>query len=132
MVMGKNASREYLITIRQRYSKAGKATKQAMLDECCRVCGYHRKYAIRLLNKRLDRGLPQARPKKPGPKKRYHHPLILEVLKQLWHIMNLPCSWRLKAAIPLWLPFYEQHYQQALPHEIRQRLLTISPATITG
>ena len=50
MVMGKNARREYLNAIRHRYQKADKATKKAMLDEFCRVCGYHRKYAIRLLN----------------------------------------------------------------------------------
>ncbi|MCK4579500.1 MAG: hypothetical protein KAU50_11980 [Candidatus Marinimicrobia bacterium] len=112
MVMGKNARREYLNAIRRRYKEADRVTQKAMLDECCQVCGYHRKYVIRVLNKRPDRGLPQARPKKPGPKKRYHHPLILEVLQQLWRVMNLPCSKRLKAAIPLWLPFYEKHFQQ--------------------
>jgi len=129
MVMGKNARREYLNAIRHRYQKADKATKKAMLDEFCRVCGYHRKYAIRLLNRRPDRGAHQER-KKPGPKKRYHHPLILEVLQQLWRVLNLPCSRRLKAAIPLWLPYYEQHFKKTLPDSIKQRLLTISPATI--
>jgi len=125
--MGKNARREYLNAIRHQYSKADKATKQAMLDECCQVCGYHRKYAIRLLNKKPG---PRTRGKRSGPKKRYHHPLILKVLQQLWRVMNLPCSRRLKAAIPLWLPFYEQHFHKVLPEDIKQRLLAVSPATI--
>ncbi len=128
--MGKNAKREYLNAIRPRYKKADKAAKKAILDEFCRVCGYHRKYAIRLLNRRPDRGAPLAQRKKPGPKKRYHHPLILEVMQQLWRVLNLPCSRRLKAAIPLWLPYYEQHFKKALPDSIKQRLLSISPATI--
>ncbi len=145
MVMGKNARREpgrttrreYLNAIRPRYKKADKAAKKAILDEFCRVCGYHRKsewipsgYAIRLLNQVPDRGSLQVQRKKPGPKKRYHHPLILEVLQRLWRVLNLPCSRRLKAAIPLWLPYYEQHFQRTLPDSIKQRLLTISPATI--
>ncbi len=57
--MGKNAKREYLNAIRPRYKKADKAAKKTILDEFCRVCGYHRKYAIRLLNKRPDRGAPR-------------------------------------------------------------------------
>ncbi len=32
--------------------------------------------------------------------------------------------------VPLWLPYYEQHFQRTLPDSIKQRLLTISPATI--
>ncbi len=44
MVMGKNARREYLNAIRRRYKEADRMTKKAMLDECCQVCGYHRKY----------------------------------------------------------------------------------------
>ena len=99
--MGENARREYLNAIRPRYKKADKAAKKAILDEFCRVCGYHRKYAIRLLNQVPDRGSLQVQRKKPEPKKRYHHPLILEVLLQLWRVLNLPCSRRLKAAIPL-------------------------------
>jgi hypothetical protein len=41
---------EYLTAIRERYQRASKHDKTMILDECCIVCGYHRKYAIRLLN----------------------------------------------------------------------------------
>jgi hypothetical protein len=40
---------DYLEAIRKRYRKSEKVKKQAILDEFCEVCGYNRKYAIRLL-----------------------------------------------------------------------------------
>ena len=40
---------DYFKAIYHRYQKAPKALKQTILDEFCRVCGYHRKYAIRKL-----------------------------------------------------------------------------------
>jgi hypothetical protein len=48
------------------------------------------------------------------------------VLNTLWRAANLPCSKRLKAIIPLWLPFVEFE----LPEEIEHHLYTISAATI--
>lgn len=39
------------------------------------------------------------------------------------------CAKRLKVAIPLWLPHYDQHYEP-LSQQLRDRLLSISPATI--
>jgi hypothetical protein len=47
--MGSAAKREYLKEIKPRYQCTGKREKGRILDEFCRVCGYHRKYAIRLL-----------------------------------------------------------------------------------
>ncbi len=48
--------RTYLDTIRARYKNAPKKTKKNILDEFCVNCGYSRKYAIRVLNNRLDEG----------------------------------------------------------------------------
>ena len=50
--MVKSARREYLEAIRKRYRKARKKDKKPILDEFCANCGYHRKYAIRLLGLR--------------------------------------------------------------------------------
>src|SRR6059036_2414220 len=41
---------EYLKAIYGRYQQARRSTKRQILDECCRVTGYHRKHAVRLLN----------------------------------------------------------------------------------
>lgn len=124
--MSAKSKYEYLTAIRERYQQASKKDKTMILDEFCTVCGYHRKYAIRLLNAPhvADRARNLSR---RGRKKVYTAPVIVEVLRDLWIMTNLPCSKRLKAIVPLWLPFYQQ---RSLTAELRQQLLTISPATI--
>lgn len=42
--------REYLRAIHPRHRQAGRAVKGQTLDEFCKVTGYHRKDAMRLLN----------------------------------------------------------------------------------
>jgi len=127
--MGTKSKKEYLEAIRSRYLLSDKKTKTVILNEFCSTCGYNRKYAIRLLNH--SEPLVRVRlKKKPGRPRKYQHPEILTVLKQLWTLLNLPCSRRLKAAIPLWLPYYESHYGTSLSVEIKRLLLSISPATI--
>lgn len=119
--MGIEARREYLKAIRARYQKATKGQKGAILNEFCEICGYSRKYAIRVLK------LPdESRLRKPGPKPIYPAEVVRH-LKVLWIATNQICSKRLKAAIPLWLV----HYQDSgLTAEHRELLLKISPATI--
>ena len=45
------SQRDYLESIRQRYRQAPRKMTGLILDEFCATCGYHRKYAIRLLRK---------------------------------------------------------------------------------
>ena len=87
------------------------------------MCGYCRKYAIQLLNRQ-----PRKRRRKPGPKSQYDAP-VLETLKALWLLSEQMCSKRLKAALPIWLPFYEQAHGPLDPL-VRQKLLRISPAAM--
>ena len=49
--MSLSERKSYLIAIKRRYLEASKSDKKTILDEFCNVCGYNRKYAIRLLNK---------------------------------------------------------------------------------
>ncbi|MEK6526131.1 MAG: hypothetical protein AABZ22_04600 [Nitrospirota bacterium] len=48
--MARRSKREYVQSIYHRYQQAGRAEKTTILTEFTQVCGYHRKYAIRLLN----------------------------------------------------------------------------------
>ena len=123
--MSPKERKSYLIAIKRRYLKASKTAKQIILDEFCHVCSYNRKYAIRLLNKRNN--FPPKR--KPGRKSRYDSPNFVSALKRIWFASDQMCSKRLKAVIPLWLPFYKLHYGE-LAHENYQALLDISPASI--
>jgi len=121
--MSPQAKWEYLEAIRGRYRSSGRRDKGLILDEFCAVCGYSRKYAVRL----LSRGRPRRR-NRPGPPRRYG-PEVVTVLKRIWLAAEQMCSKRLKAALPLWLPHYERKYG-ALPEATRQRVLALSPATM--
>lgn len=118
------SKRDYLQAIRTRYRTAPKDTKSTILDEFCTICGYNRKYAIRRLNKK-----PTQRQRKPGPQPQYRDTSVLQPLKRIWFATDQMCSKKLPAAIPLWLPFYEQEYG-ALDAGIKTKLLAISPSTI--
>jgi len=48
--LGHKTKWEYFRAVYERYHKAGREAKQMMLSEFCLNTGYHRKYAIRLLN----------------------------------------------------------------------------------
>ena len=122
--MGENSRREYLAAIKERYLQAPREEKGVILREFCKVCDYHRKHAIRLLNQRKME--PRRR---PGRKAVYHSMELLRVLKRIWLSTDQMCSKRLVAAIPLWLPFYEEA-DKRLSDEVRTKLLSISAATI--
>ena len=99
--MGKNERQAYLKAIRLRYRRARKKIKVTILNEFCSVCGYNRKYAIRLLNHR-----PKTRKKRcTGPKPIYASAELLIALKRIWFASDQMCSKKLKAAIPLWPHF---------------------------
>ena len=107
-VGGKNyespIQKEYLLAVVKRYKKGTKAQKSLILDEFCATTGYHRKHAIRLL--RGFKRFTKPHPKPRGPKPVYDSPELLNALKKIWLAANLPCSPRLKVALPLWLPGY--------------------------
>jgi len=121
------AKMEYLETIYLRYKRAGKKEKSTILNEFCQNCKYHRKHAIRVLNnfKRFTKPIP----KKTGAPSMYNKASIIEPLKRIWLASNLPCSKRLKAVIPLWLPYYAEEFKP-LSLESVKALRKISPPTI--
>jgi hypothetical protein len=123
--MSNTSRHEYLETIQPRYKKASKTEKNKILDEFCRVCGYNRKYAIRLLNEKSPPKCDWEK-KKRGPRSKYNHPDLIEVLTKIWIATNLPCSKRLKIILPIWLPHYPYH----ITEKVKESLLDISPATI--
>lgn len=120
--MVNRSKKEYLETIRRRYAGAGRKYKTKILDEFCEICGYHRKHAIRLLNRQ-----PPKQRRRTGPRP-FYGDAVREVLKDLWLLMNRPCSKLLRAGIPLWLPYYEQ--TSSVSRSIHKKLLCVSPASI--
>ena len=123
--MSLSAKREALARIHGRYGRAGRPHKTRILEEFCATCGYHRKAALRLLN----RPLRTAPPKRSGPKLTYDPLEVLPVLKALWLASDQLCSKLLKAALPQWLEHHERR-TTSLPEALRKLLLKISPAQI--
>ena len=123
--MGGKSRWDYLKAIYSRYKKVSKPLRAKILDEFCQVCGYNRKYAIRLLN--------GPAPQKPegtisqGRRPTYGAKVILS-LTAIWEAAGYPCSARLKALLPLWLPWAIKRL--AISAQVQNQLLSISPATI--
>lgn len=82
-------------------------------------------YPKNQLNTPLGKKVPDGR----GRKKIYEPETLLAPLKQVWFATDQMCGKRLKAAIPIWLPFYELTYG-ALNNHIQTQLLAMSEATI--
>jgi hypothetical protein len=125
--MSPRSKREYTEAIHKRYKHASRSEKKIILDEFCATTGYHRKYAIVILKgfKRFRKPVRKRR----GPKPKYKRDEIIKPLKTIWLAANLPCSKRLKAILPLWLPGYTQRFG-ILPLDVVQALRHISHATI--
>ncbi|MDR7542702.1 MAG: hypothetical protein QN120_00450 [Armatimonadota bacterium] len=99
--MSPTSRREYIQAIRQRYVRAPRAVKQHLRDEVCAVTGYQRKYASQVLN--------SASPAKhPCPRRRRaptYGARTIALLAAIWEAAGYPWSARLKALLPLWLPW---------------------------
>ena len=117
------SKKEYLVKIRDRYKRVSKSEKTRILDEFCNICNYNRKYAIRLIHSKSS---TKQNLTKRGRKKHYTDPMIKEIITKIWVVTNLPCSKRLKAILPIWLP----HYEDDIPDSVYLQLLSISPASI--
>jgi len=113
-----------LVSIFYRYRKVSRAEKSKILNELCDLYGYSRKYLLQVFN-----CLTGKKYLRRGCKHKYDPKILLSPLKNIWLASDQMCSKKLKAAIPEWLPFYDEFYQ-ALPDLVKEQLIKISPATI--
>jgi len=120
--MSQQSKAEYLKIMRARYHHAATIGKSLLLDELCRVCGYHRKHAIRKLNQPLSDVKPSRR---RSPRTFTYDAKVVGVLKAVWEVAGYPWSVRFKALLPLWMPWIRQRF--ALTPTQEAQLLRISP-----
>ena len=119
--MGNQARGEYLRAIYERYHKAGRKAKHLILNEFCMTTGYHRKYAIRVLNGPPPEQRPERRARRRGLS--YGHQ-VLSILTTVWEAAGYPWSVRLKALLPAWLPWIRKRFPMSPGTE--KQLLSIS------
>lgn len=113
-----------------RYRKASKSGKSVILDELCRLTGWHRDHARRALREVV------ARP--PGPRKRAvrrprapkYDESVLAALRVAWAVLDAPCGKRLAPVLPGLVAALEAHGELTLTAAQRAALGRISPATI--
>jgi hypothetical protein len=115
---------ELLAALRPRYQTDNRAGKGRILDELVATTGYHRKYAITLLN---HPPRVRLRRRRPGPR-RYSGPVVV-ILEQVWRVANCICGKRLVPGLPALLEAMERHGELQVDKETRRLLLEMSAAT---
>ncbi len=123
--MTRGSIQEYLQAVRGRYLSATKEEKKKILDEFARVTGYHRKSAIRALNRQSH----IKRTEKRGRPRRYKSSVAGE-LKYLWEITDHLCSKRLHPFLPELLDVVKRNGSHVMSPEAETDLRALSPATM--
>jgi hypothetical protein len=115
---------EYLCRIWPRYHEASRSERGQLLDEVCKVTGYHRKYAVR----RLNGPPPELRPPRRRLRGTTYGKAVDQALRLVWEAANYPWSVRLKALLPVWLPQLKKRLP--ISPKLERQLLRISPRQI--
>lgn len=119
------ATRSELVgTIIERYRSCSRSNKQQILDEFVAVTGYHRKHAIRVLGRR------ETKPPRNRRQAIRYGADVRQALVVLWEASDRLCSKRLKPLIPVLLPALARHGRLDVGAELRDKLLTVSAATM--
>jgi hypothetical protein len=125
MEMSMPSRQEVVAVLVRKYQGAGRKHRRKLIDELCSVCGYERKYAIKV----LSGGRPGPRGLARGGGKRVYDAAVAKVAAGIWKTADYPCGKRLAAMLPLWLPSYEARHG-SLDKATRSRVLEASPATL--
>lgn len=124
--MSYQARHELLVQVAPRYREATRKQKSIILDEFIASTGYSRKYAIRVLTLPI---VPTAGKKKRGRRKLYGED-VQEALLVAWAAANYIASKRLAPFLEELVPILEHHGHLELSTDVREQLISISPATI--
>jgi hypothetical protein len=116
---------ELVRAVGERYRVGARNEKLRILDEFVALTGYHRKHAIRMLNKETSepKTVPRARA-------RIYDEAVRQALIVLWEAADRLCGKRLKPLLPVLVPALERHGHLRLAEAIRAHVLAVSAATI--
>jgi hypothetical protein len=117
--------RELTEAVAARYRAADREGKKAILDEFVKVTGFHRKHAIRALKKS-----PRQENRQPRQRSRVYDEAVREALTIVWEAADRICGKRLRKVIAGMVEAMERHGHLQLDAEVRQRLLSMSAATM--
>jgi hypothetical protein len=123
-MMSLSGKRELVATLRPRYLKGSRSDKQRILDELVATVGYHRKYAIRVLNHE-----PPKRSKARRFIRRKYGTAVQFALQEVWRVANRIAAKRLVPNLKEFVEALERFGEINLEAKTRELLLEISPAT---
>lgn len=114
----------YINLLRQKYILADKKKKTQYLNEAQEFTGLSRKRLITRLNaeEKHDRNYSKGRPRSFDS--------LIPHLRILRSFMGNISEKRIKAAIPMWIPFYIEHFGENLTYKDEKKLRSVSASTI--
>jgi hypothetical protein len=104
--------------MRERYVAAARREKSRLLDEAVTMTGYHRKALIRAWRTERPR-----RRRRGGRPVRYG-PAVIRALVAIWTAAGYPWSVRLKALLPVWLPWARRRFRLTPVVETKLRAIS--------
>jgi hypothetical protein len=113
----------------ERYVGAGKKEKGRILDEFVVLTRYNRSYARHVL-RHFGESRRRLRPREPISRKRVYDEAVLTVLREVWKIMDYICGKRLQPVLWETVERLEKFCEITLDDETREKLRSISAATI--
>lgn len=134
MRVSMNTRKEITKATRKRYQKASKMEKSRILDEVCKITGWHRKHAIRVLGQPIPpprkRGSKVlAKPKETRGRKPVYTDEALSTLRKVWALLDCPCGKRLVPVMEETLDAMLRFGEIDIAAETYDKLLQISAST---
>jgi len=138
MRLSMNERKKATAIVAVRYQKARKKEKGVILDEFTKLSGYSRRYASHVLishgrkvriNERCVLQL-DVRKTEIRKKPKVYDNAVAEALREIWYIMDCICGKRLGPALREVIRRLERFGEIRLSAEVRQKLFSISPASI--
>ena len=115
--------------LRARYQKASKKQKGSILDEFIEITGYNHSYAARVLRSAAS-GAASKKPRTAKVRPKKYDEAVQAALLFIWNLMDYLCGKRLAPMLPVLVDHLELHGKLSLSPAVRNKLLTISSATI--
>lgn len=117
---------ELLVRVHPRYAKARWKEKVRILDEFVEATGYHRNYAVQLLNSPI----PKTRDGVQRKRQSQYSSEVRQALTKVWMAANQICSKRLVPFLSDFIPALERSGYLKISNETRSQLLSMSTATV--
>lgn len=127
--MSLKSRREFTAAVAPRYKEARKSQKSVILDEFVESTGYHRKYAISVLEQALLSPCPSGLARPTRCRRRKYGANIEQPFLALWRFSGGLCPKRLVPFLPEFIEVLERFDEISLCPGVKDKLLLMSVST---